>query len=68
MPDQQHVAHRSHHTRTHTQNDIMNIMNTHSKSKHCEKKMKREQIIIVNLCGRGDKDIDTVSAYLGVEA
>ena len=32
------------------------------------KKMKREQIIIVNLCGRGDKDIDTVSAYLGVEA
>ena len=32
------------------------------------KKMKREQIIIVNLCGRGDKDIDTVSGYLGVEA
>ena len=32
------------------------------------KKMKREQIIIVNLCGRGDKDIETVSGYLGVEA
>ena len=31
------------------------------------KKMKRNQIIIVNLCGRGDKDIETVANYLGVE-
>ena len=31
------------------------------------KKMKNDQIIIVNLCGRGDKDIETVANYLGVE-
>lgn len=31
------------------------------------KKMKKDQIIIVNLCGRGDKDIETVANYLGVE-
>ena len=31
------------------------------------KKMKKNQIIIVNLCGRGDKDIETVANYLGVE-
>ena len=30
--------------------------------------MKKDQIIIVNLCGRGDKDIETVADYLGVEA
>ena len=29
--------------------------------------MKRDQIIIANLCGRGDKDIFTVAAALGVE-
>ena len=32
------------------------------------KDMKKNQIIIVNLCGRGDKDIETVADYLGVEA
>ena len=32
------------------------------------KDMKKDQIIIVNLCGRGDKDIETVADYLGVEA
>ena len=31
------------------------------------KDMKKDQIIIVNLCGRGDKDIETVAGYLGVE-
>ena len=31
------------------------------------KKMKKDQIIIVNLCGRGDKDIETVANYLGVD-
>ena len=31
------------------------------------KKMKENQIIIVNLCGRGDKDIETVANYLGVD-
>ena len=31
------------------------------------KDMRKDQIIIVNLCGRGDKDIETVADYLGVE-
>ena len=31
------------------------------------KDLKNDQIIIVNLCGRGDKDIETVADYLGVE-
>ena len=31
------------------------------------KDMKKDRIIIVNLCGRGDKDIETVADYLGVE-
>ena len=31
------------------------------------KKMKNDQIIIVNLCGRGDKDIETVANHLGVD-
>ena len=31
------------------------------------KDMKKDQIIIVNLCGRGDKDIETVAGYLGIE-
>ena len=31
------------------------------------KDMKKDQIIIVNLCGRGDKDIETAADYLGVE-
>jgi tryptophan synthase beta chain len=31
------------------------------------KKMDREQIILANLCGRGDKDIFTVAAALGTE-
>ena len=31
------------------------------------KDMTKDQIIIVNLCGRGDKDIETVADYLGVE-
>ena len=29
--------------------------------------MKKDQIVIVNLCARGDKDIETVADYLGVE-
>jgi tryptophan synthase beta chain len=29
--------------------------------------MRRDQIIIMNLCGRGDKDVFTVGRYLGVE-
>ena len=31
------------------------------------KKMKKDQIIIVNICGRGDKDNETVANYHGVE-
>ena len=31
------------------------------------KDMNRNKIIVTNLCGRGDKDIDTVSNLLGVE-
>ena len=31
------------------------------------KKMDKSKIIVVNLCGRGEKDIDTVSNLLGVE-
>ncbi|VAW05891.1 Tryptophan synthase beta chain, partial [hydrothermal vent metagenome] len=30
-------------------------------------KMGRDQIILANLCGRGDKDIFTVAEVLGVE-
>ena len=30
-------------------------------------KMDREQIIVMNLCGRGDKDVHTVAAHLGVQ-
>ena len=30
-------------------------------------KMDREQIIVMNLCGRGDKDVHTVAAHLGME-
>ena len=29
--------------------------------------MGRDQIIVMNLCGRGDKDVHTVAAHLGVE-
>jgi len=28
--------------------------------------MQRDQIIIVNLSGRGDKDMNTIAEYLGV--
>ena len=31
------------------------------------KKMDRDQIILANLCGRGDKDIFTVADALGTE-
>ena len=31
------------------------------------KTMRSDQIILANLCGRGDKDIFTVAAALGVE-
>ena len=31
------------------------------------KKMTKNEIIIMNLCGRGDKDIDTVAKFLGVK-
>ncbi len=30
-------------------------------------KMRKDQIIVMNLCGRGDKDIFTVGKILGVE-
>ena len=30
-------------------------------------KMRKDQIIVANLCGRGDKDIFSVAKYLGVE-
>lgn len=30
-------------------------------------KMKREQIVIINLSGRGDKDVNTVARFLGKE-
>lgn len=30
-------------------------------------KMDKDQIIVMNLCGRGDKDIFTVGKILGVE-
>ena len=33
----------------------------------CAKDMDRDQIILANLCGRGDKDIFTVAEKLGVE-
>ena len=29
--------------------------------------MDKDQIIIMNLCGRGDKDVHTVGAALGME-
>jgi tryptophan synthase beta chain len=29
--------------------------------------MDKEQIVLMNLCGRGDKDIFTVAQHLGVE-
>ena len=29
--------------------------------------MEKEQIMLMNLCGRGDKDIFTVAKHLGVE-
>jgi tryptophan synthase beta chain len=29
--------------------------------------MRSDQVILANLCGRGDKDIFTVAAALGVE-
>ena len=29
--------------------------------------MRKDQIILLNLCGRGDKDIFTVADVLGVE-
>jgi tryptophan synthase beta chain len=30
-------------------------------------KMRKDEIIVMNLCGRGDKDIFTVGKILGVE-
>ncbi|MCB1421631.1 MAG: tryptophan synthase subunit beta, partial [Nitratireductor sp.] len=30
-------------------------------------KMKKDQIIVMNLCGRGDKDVFTVSKHLGFD-
>ena len=29
--------------------------------------MRRDEIIVMNLCGRGDKDVFTVSKHLGFE-
>ena len=30
-------------------------------------KMEREKIVVMNMCGRGDKDIYSISNYLGVK-
>jgi len=30
-------------------------------------KMGKDQIIVMNLCGRGDKDVHTVAKHLGLE-
>lgn len=45
------------------------IESSHGISYACKlaKKMSKDQIIIVNLSGRGDKDINTAANYLGVE-
>ena len=29
--------------------------------------MRKDQIIVMNLCGRGDKDIFTVAKHLGMD-
>jgi tryptophan synthase beta chain len=29
--------------------------------------MDRDQILVMNLCGRGDKDVHTVAHHLGME-
>ena len=30
-------------------------------------KRKKEEIVVMNMCGRGDKDIFTVAGYLGIK-
>ena len=52
-----------------TEGIIPAIESSHGISYACKlaKKMKKDQIIIVNLSGRGDKDINTAANYLGVK-
>jgi tryptophan synthase beta chain len=52
-----------------TEGIIPAIESSHGISYACKlaKKMTKDQIIIVNLSGRGDKDINTAANYLGVK-
>ncbi|NBV06816.1 MAG: tryptophan synthase subunit beta [Proteobacteria bacterium] len=52
-----------------TEGIIPALESAHSISFVCKlaRKMKKNQIIILNLSGRGDKDINTVAQYLGVK-
>jgi tryptophan synthase beta chain len=52
-----------------TEGIIPALESAHGVSFACKlaKKMKKNQIIILNLSGRGDKDIGTVAKYLGVK-
>jgi tryptophan synthase beta chain len=52
-----------------TEGIIPAIESAHGISYACKlaKKMEKDQIIIVNLSGRGDKDINTAANYLGVK-
>jgi tryptophan synthase beta chain len=52
-----------------TEGIIPAIESAHGISYACKlaKKMRQDQIIIVNLSGRGDKDINTAANYLGVK-
>ncbi|MBU6140786.1 MAG: tryptophan synthase subunit beta [Proteobacteria bacterium] len=52
-----------------TEGIIPAIESAHGISYACKlaKKMSKDQIIIVNLSGRGDKDINTAANYLGVK-
>jgi tryptophan synthase beta chain len=52
-----------------TEGIIPAIESAHGISYACKlaKKMTKDQIIIVNLSGRGDKDINTAANYLGVK-
>ncbi len=52
-----------------TEGIIPALESSHAISYVCKlaKKMKKSQVIIMNLSGRGDKDINTVAQYLGVK-
>ena len=52
-----------------TEGLIPALESSHGISFACKlaKKMTKDQIIVVNLSGRGDKDINTVAQYLGIK-